>query len=120
MWLVPLVLKFVAFKWITVLWAGWSLLPAFLKQTVLLLVAVGIVYVYAYTKGGNEGRDYVQARWDAAELAAIAAGSKAREDAEASTPAVDDAAFPPAFHNAVPDPAVKPCVVRDDRDRDCR
>lgn len=73
---------------------------AFFVSPIGRILAIGIAAVAivtgAYVKGDLHGRSVVQAKWDAAEQAAVARGEKARTDAERTidarpaTPGVPD------------------------------
>lgn len=78
------------------------------KRTAAVIAVATVVALGAYTLGVNDGKSYVQFRWDRAEAEALKRGVNARDAAEKSVPRVDPAA-----------PPGRPCGVPDRYDRDC-
>jgi hypothetical protein len=81
------------------------------KKTALTLIVAAVVGFVLYTTGVHDGKQYIQARWNAEEKAMVVRGAKARDEAELAVP-----------HDVAPDPprpggsARRVCLDRFDRD----
>lgn len=105
--------------WFAAITFGKSILAVLAKLPWQAWVAAGLVIVglWVYHKGETDGAASVQARWDHAVTNQIAAGNRAREQAEASVPPLT--AEQRANDAAIPSRG-KPCVVYNRYDRDCK
>lgn len=100
--------------------AVWNALPAWLKKLTLTLLVLAIVLAASYYRGIHDGREYIQAKWDAANAAAV---QNAREQGT-NTNAAAEASVPPLTPqdraaDAAVVPRVAPCRVPDPFDRSC-
>lgn len=117
MWVIALFLfRFAAFQAIPLVIGVWTALPKSVRQIILLLVALGVVYWVAYARGEQN----VRTQWNAAIARDVernaAIGEKANADAENSIPEVTPA---DRAADAAIAPRVAPCRVLDRFDRSC-